>query len=63
VPNVIPRIQTVEIDPVSIFIGKLNPDSIGENELRARFSRYGMIVECNLVNRASKNGDRILSSW
>ncbi|KAH0607548.1 uncharacterized protein H6S33_002582 [Morchella sextelata] len=56
VPNVIPRIQTVEIDPVSIFIGKLNPDSIGENELRARFSRYGMIVECNLVNRASKNG-------
>lgn len=41
---------------MSVFIGKLNPDLINEDELRIRFGKYGTIVECNLVNRASKNG-------
>ncbi|CCX13348.1 Similar to Meiotic activator RIM4; acc. no. P38741 [Pyronema omphalodes CBS 100304] len=50
--NNIPRIRAVEIDALSVFVGKLNPNRISEQELLQRFGKYGSIQECNLFNKA-----------
>ena len=47
--------QSIEVDTVSIFVGKLNPQ-ITDSELRDRFSAHGKIIDCNLVKRHSKQG-------
>ncbi|PUU77488.1 hypothetical protein B9Z19DRAFT_986577 [Tuber borchii] len=47
--------QSIEVDTVSIFVGKLNPQ-ITERELRDRFSIHGRIIDCNMVKRHSKQG-------
>ncbi|CUS15696.1 unnamed protein product [Tuber aestivum] len=53
--------QHTEIDAFSIFVGKLNPQ-ITDNELRARFSAHGKIIDCNLVKRQAKQGTASESS-
>jgi len=47
--------QSIEVDTVSIFVGKLNPQ-ITDSELRDRFSVHGRIIDCNMVKRHSKQG-------
>jgi len=47
--------QLIEVDPVSIFVRKLN-HLITESELRAGFSAHGRIIDCNTVKRNSKQG-------
>ncbi|CAZ86113.1 unnamed protein product [Tuber melanosporum] len=47
--------RIIEVDTVSIFVGKLNPQ-ITDSELRARFSAHGRIIDCNLVKRQSRHG-------
>jgi len=47
--------QLIEVDTVSIFVGKLNPQ-VTDSELRARFSVHGRIVDCNIVKKHSKQG-------
>jgi hypothetical protein len=44
----------VEIDALSIFIGKLNPNLISGSELLQRFGKYGEIQECNIFNKPGK---------
>ncbi|KAF8470124.1 hypothetical protein BDZ91DRAFT_847275 [Kalaharituber pfeilii] len=44
------------VDPRSIFIGQLNPESITKDILLERFSKYGTIVNCNLVIKPAKFG-------
>ncbi|KAG0129262.1 hypothetical protein HOY82DRAFT_415111 [Tuber indicum] len=47
--------RIIEVDTVSIFVGKLNPQ-ITDSELMARFSAYGRIIDCNMVRRQSRHG-------
>ncbi|KAG0638092.1 hypothetical protein HOY80DRAFT_196424 [Tuber brumale] len=49
--------QIIEVDTVSIFVGKLNPQ-ITDSELRARFSAHGRIMDCNMVKRNSRQGTK-----
>jgi RNA recognition motif-containing protein len=49
--------QLIEVDTVSIFVGKLNP-KITDSELRERFSVHGRIIDCNMVRKHSKQ-DRV----
>ncbi|KAI9229698.1 MAG: hypothetical protein DHS80DRAFT_717, partial [Piptocephalis tieghemiana] len=40
------------IDRCSLFVGQLNPQLITQADLTSRFSRYGEMLECTLVNRS-----------
>ncbi|KAF8436188.1 hypothetical protein BGX38DRAFT_99410 [Terfezia claveryi] len=44
------------IDPFSVFVGQLNADKITKEALLERFSKYGNIVDCNLVIKPGKFG-------
>ncbi|RPA90237.1 hypothetical protein L873DRAFT_1795601 [Choiromyces venosus 120613-1] len=48
----------IEIDPFSIYIGRLSPQTT-DRELRSRFSAHGRIVDCNIRKKQSKLGSGI----
>jgi len=59
VPPTIERIHVQELDPESVFVGKLNPNQVTEDALRARFQEHGPIVEIHLLKKEKPGIGRI----
>jgi len=50
-PNLPNPYHLDNVDKESIFVGQLDPDTITEEALYERFSKYGEIMNLNLVKR------------
>lgn len=49
-----PRLRTTEIEPLSIYVGRLNPRRITEMGLLQRFGGYGKIQEYSIFDKPGK---------
>ena len=46
----------MQVDPNSIFVGQLDPYTTTEQDVRARFKKYGEIEHLQFVNKAVQGG-------